>query len=100
KRARERAGSEKAGPGGPPRRGRAGRSSLRALAGALLLPAPLACLAQRGDAPDARLLAAEEQRTLFHVPPGFEVQLVAAEPEIQKPMNLAFDSAGRVWVTG
>ncbi len=37
---------------------------------------------------------------MFHLPLGFEIQLVAAEPEIQKPMNVAFDSAGRVWVTG
>ncbi len=34
------------------------------------------------------------------MPPGFEVQLVAAEPDIQKPLNLNFDSAGRLWVTG
>ena len=59
-----------------------------------------AALAQRGDAPDARLKPPSEERALFHVPAGFEVQLVAAEPEIQKPMNLAFDTAGRVWVTG
>src|SRR5438093_65051 len=39
-----------------------------------------------------------EQKT-FHVPPGFEVQLVAAEPDIAKPMNLAFDATGRLWVT-
>lgn len=56
--------------------------------------------AQRGDAPEARLRAPDEQRALFHLPPGFEIQLVAAEPEIQKPMNLAFDAAGRVWLTG
>jgi putative heme-binding domain-containing protein len=57
-------------------------------------------IAQRGDAPNTKLISAAEQRALFHVPPGFEIQLVAAEPEIQKPMNLAFDAAGRVWVTG
>src|SRR5262245_19425254 len=28
----------------------------------------------------------EEQRKLFHLPPGFEIQLVASEPDIQKPM--------------
>jgi putative heme-binding domain-containing protein len=54
----------------------------------------------RGDAPNAGLRSPEEQRALFHLPPGFEIQLVATEPEIQKPMNVAFDSAGRVWVTG
>jgi putative heme-binding domain-containing protein len=42
----------------------------------------------------------EDERRSFRVPPGFEVQLVAAEPEIQKPMNLAFDARGRLWVSG
>src|SRR5439155_22443010 len=41
---------------------------------------------------------ADEQKS-FHLPPGFEIQLVAAEPDINKPMNLAFDAAGRLWVT-
>jgi glucose/arabinose dehydrogenase len=35
----------------------------------------------------------------FHVPPGFQVELVASEPLIAKPMNLAFDSKGRLWLT-
>lgn len=55
---------------------------------------------QCGDQRDARLRPAPEQRALFHAPPGFEVQLVASEPEIQKPFNLAFDPRGRLWVTG
>lgn len=54
----------------------------------------------RGDNPVARIASPEEQRAQFHVPPGFEVQLVAAEPEIQKPLNLNFDASGRLWVTG
>ena len=33
------------------------------------------------------------------IPAGFEIQLVAAEPEIHKPLNLAFDDRGRLWVT-
>jgi len=45
------------------------------------------------------VLSAAEEKALFHLPPGFEIQLVAAEPEIQKPLNLNFDSAGRLWVT-
>lgn len=40
----------------------------------------------------------DEQKAL-HAPPGFEIQLVAAEPDIQKPLNLAFDDRGRLWVT-
>ncbi|HXG48302.1 MAG TPA: hypothetical protein VNO52_11810, partial [Methylomirabilota bacterium] len=44
------------------------------------------------------LLPADQQKT-FKLPPGFEIQLVAAEPDIHKPMNLAFDAKGRLWVT-
>ncbi len=40
----------------------------------------------------------DEQKT-FRLPPGFEIQLVASEPDIQKPMNLAFDARGRLWIT-
>jgi putative heme-binding domain-containing protein len=35
----------------------------------------------------------------FHLPPGFEVQLVAAEPDIHKPLNMEFDDRGRLWVS-
>ncbi|QEH33774.1 Cytochrome c [Aquisphaera giovannonii] len=41
----------------------------------------------------------DEERKALHVPPGFEVQLVAAEPDIHKPLNLAFDDRGRLWIT-
>ncbi len=41
----------------------------------------------------------EEERKGFHVPPGFEVQLVAAEPDVRKPINMNFDDRGRLWVT-
>ena len=40
-----------------------------------------------------------EQRAKFKLPPGFEIQLVAAEPDLRKPMNMAFDSTGRLWVS-
>ena len=58
----------------------------------------LPCLAQ--DEADAPPLSPQEQQKRFHLPPGFEIQLVASEPEIQKPMNLSFDPSGRLWVTG
>ena len=41
----------------------------------------------------------EEERKALHLPPGFEIQLVAADPDIHKPLNLAFDDKGRLWVT-
>ncbi len=47
----------------------------------------------------AEPLSPEEERLKFHLPPGFKIQLVAAEPDLRKPMNMAFDSAGRLWIT-
>jgi putative heme-binding domain-containing protein len=44
-------------------------------------------------------LSPADERKQFVVPPGFEVQLVAAEPDIQKPLNIAFDDKGRLWVS-
>ena len=41
----------------------------------------------------------EEERKGFHLPPGFEIELVASEPDIGKPLNMAFDARGRLWVT-
>lgn len=34
----------------------------------------------------------------FVVPEGFEMQLVASEPEIGKPISMCFDVSGRLWV--
>src|SRR6266446_2238471 len=48
---------------------------------------------------ETRPLTPTEQRAKFHLPPGFEIQLVAQEPEIHKPMNMKFDAHGRLWVT-
>lgn len=44
-------------------------------------------------------LSTEQQLESFTLPEGFEIQLVAAEPDLRKPMNMAFDSRGRLWVT-
>ena len=40
-----------------------------------------------------------EELEAFQLPPGFEIELVASEPDISKPMNMAFDAKGRLWVT-
>ncbi len=41
----------------------------------------------------------EEERLGFKLPPGFEIQLFASEPNIDKPINMQFDARGRMWVT-
>jgi putative heme-binding domain-containing protein len=45
-------------------------------------------------------LAPAQQITKMKLPPGFVIQLVAAEPKVKKPINIAFDALGRLWVTG
>ena len=44
-------------------------------------------------------LTPAEQQAKFHLPPGFEIQLVAQEPDVHKPMNMKFDAHGSLWVT-
>ncbi|MDX1963695.1 MAG: c-type cytochrome [Pirellulales bacterium] len=44
-------------------------------------------------------LSPQAEQQAFHLPPGFEIQLVAAEPDLRKPMNMAFDVTGRLWFT-
>src|SRR3954470_24591252 len=41
----------------------------------------------------------EEERLGFKLPEGFEIQLFASEPDIDKPINFSFDARGRMWVT-
>jgi putative heme-binding domain-containing protein len=64
------------------------------VAGCLAFPA----LAQQLVAPTGPLTPDAQQKK-FHLPPGFEIQLVAQEPDVHKPMNLKFDARGRLWVT-
>ena len=44
-------------------------------------------------------LTPSESLKAFAVPDGFEMELVAASPDIGQPMNLAFDKHGRLWVS-
>ncbi len=44
-------------------------------------------------------LSPADERKAFTLPPGFDAQLVASEPDIQKPMQMAWDAKGRLWVT-
>jgi len=55
---------------------------------------PFADVIRKTDA-----LTPEQEQKSFHLPPGFEIQLVASEPQIGKPMNMAFDAKGRMWIT-
>jgi putative heme-binding domain-containing protein len=48
---------------------------------------------------ETNALSPAEEQTQLHVPAGFEVQLFASEPLINKPINMAFDARGRLWVS-
>lgn len=41
----------------------------------------------------------DEEKAGFHLPDGFEAQLFASEPQIAKPLNMAWDTRGRLWIT-
>ena len=41
---------------------------------------------------------AERTVAAMHVPPGFRVELVAAEPAVQQPVAFAWDERGRIWI--
>lgn len=42
--------------------------------------------------------AAEKTVAAMHVPAGFQVDLVAAEPDLQQPVAFAWDDRGRLWI--
>ena len=64
----------------------------------LLLLSAVAVAGQKNIADTEPRTPADEAK-LLHLPPGFEVQLVASEPDIHKPINMDFDDRGRLWVT-
>ena len=43
-------------------------------------------------------LAPQETQRKIQVPPGFEVRLFAAEPEVVNPVAMTWDERGRLWV--
>ncbi len=67
-----------------------------------LLILPVIALAQESKlrlVRESEAQSPEQERSGFHVPPGFSVQLFASEPMINKPINMAFDARGRLWVS-
>jgi putative membrane-bound dehydrogenase-like protein len=54
-------------------------------------------LQSRAPAATPALAPAESQKA-FTVPPGFEVRLFAAEPDVVNPVAMTWDDRGRLWV--
>src|SRR5262245_25351394 len=46
---------------------------------------------------DSPALSPEDALETFYMPPGYRVELVAAEPLIQEPVALDWDLEGRLW---
>ncbi|MCC7423986.1 MAG: HEAT repeat domain-containing protein [Planctomycetaceae bacterium] len=70
------------------------------LLAALLTSIPGSAAAQQVKlVADTEPLTAAEQQTKFHLPPGFKIELVAAEPDVPKPININFDRHRRMLVT-
>ncbi len=51
------------------------------------------------DRPPGPALEPEEALRRMTVPPGFQVELVACEPDLVNPVAMTFDERGRIWVT-
>ena len=67
------------------------RPRLQVLAGELPTPEATALYPHAGLSP-------QEAAKAMTVPPGFKVQVVAAEPDVQQPIAMAIDDRGRLWV--
>jgi mono/diheme cytochrome c family protein/glucose/arabinose dehydrogenase len=48
--------------------------------------------------PESPPLAAGEALKTFFMPPGYRIELVAAEPLVQEPVAMDWDTSGRLWV--
>lgn len=50
---------------------------------------------EKAEAPP---MSAEEVARTAKLPDGFRLEVFAAEPDVQQPISIAFDDAGRLWV--
>lgn len=60
--------------------------------------APDSSIASATSLPSSRAYSPEESRALMRLEPGFVAELVCAEPLIEAPVAVTFDSDGRLWV--
>lgn len=66
--------------------------------GLLAADPPAAFVPRRHSGPPGPPLEPAAALARMTVPPGFAVELFAAEPELVNPVAMAFDERGRVWV--
>ena len=87
-------------PSGPSPQLLDGRISHRTAAIIVLLLTAIACgeSAPEKGPYDTDPLTPEQATESFQIEPGFRVQVVAAEPEVMDPVDIAFDENGDLWV--
>src|SRR5688572_8991312 len=51
-----------------------------------------------GPHPAAPVLSPERSAAALRLPPGFKATVFAAEPDVQNPISMAWDSRGRLWI--
>jgi len=54
--------------------------------------------ANAGAGSEASPLSAEQAAAGFRLPPGFKATVFAAEPQVQNPVAMTWDTRGRLWV--
>jgi putative heme-binding domain-containing protein len=75
------------------------RLALLLALGTLLLANPRHGAAQAtAPADDPNSDDPEVERRLLQLPDGFDIQLFASEPLLQRPVSMSFDAQGRMWV--
>ncbi|MFN5800062.1 MAG: PVC-type heme-binding CxxCH protein [Planctomyces sp.] len=68
----------------------------------LCLPLPAAAderIPHAQDRPPGPALAPQDAIARMTVPPGFSVELIAAEPDVVNPTAMTIDERGRYWIT-
>ena len=65
----------------------------------LLLPLAVSAQVQPARVVQNKPRTPEEQQQAFHLPDGFRIELVASDPKIINPINLAFGLDGSLFVT-
>jgi putative heme-binding domain-containing protein len=71
------------------------RSSLALTAALTAFPLPAHAQRDLTQIPDTN---PDAQIASFQLPPGLEINLFAAEPLVKKPIQMAWDAQGRLWV--
>lgn len=85
------------GPGGPPPAGGQGRGR-RAVVEAPAADDPLNADADLSPKPPVLPLTPAEQAQRFWLPPGYRLEPVLWDPDIEEPAQVAFDGNGRMFV--